>query len=196
MTRSEARLIEPTVARPAPGWSVERWFNAPADFSLDHLRGRVIALHAFQMLCPGCVTHGIPQAQRIAASFATQDVAVVGLHTVFEHHEAMRPVSLAAFLHEYRIAFPVGVDSASQEGPIPETMRRYELRGTPALVLIDRLGRLRLHAFGRPEDMTVGAAVASLVAEPISATRSSSESHANADDGPSAGGCSPGGCSV
>ncbi|MDH4283202.1 MAG: hypothetical protein OEV36_11160 [Myxococcales bacterium] len=88
MSRSDARLVEPAVAQPAPAWNIERWFNAPDDFSLDRLRGRVVALHAFQMLCPGCVAHGIPQAQRIAASFASEDVAVVGLHTVFEHHEA------------------------------------------------------------------------------------------------------------
>jgi len=196
MSLSEARLVEPALARPAPAWSVERWFNAPDDFSLERLRGRVVALHAFQMLCAGCVIHGIPQAQRIAASFASEDVAVVGLHTVFEHHEAMRPVSLAAFLHEYRVSFPVGVDTGSKDGPIPETMQRYELRGTPSLVLIDRLGRVRLDAFGRPEDMTVGAAIASLVAESISATRSSSESHPNVDDGPNAGGCSAEGCGV
>jgi hypothetical protein len=195
MTHSEARLVEPAVARPAPAWNVERWFNAPDDFSLDRLRGRVVALHAFQMLCPGCVAHGIPQAQRIAASFASEEVAVVGLHTVFEHHEAMRPVSLAAFVHEYRISFPVGVDRASEDGPIPETMQRYGLRGTPSLVLIDRLGRLRLHAFGRPEDMTVGAAIASLVAE-ASSTTASSEGHEDADERSVGAGCSAEGCSV
>ena len=196
MTHPEVRLVGPSVARPAPAWIVERWFNAPDDFSLGDLRGRVVALHAFQMLCPGCVTHGIPQAQRIATNFASQDVAVVGLHTVFEHHEAMRPVSLAAFMHEYRISFPVGVDTASEDDPIPETMQRYELRGTPSLVLIDRLGRMRLHTFGRPEDMTVGAGIASLVAEPVLTTSSSSESHADADDEPNEGGCSAEGCSV
>jgi hypothetical protein len=141
------------------------------------------------------VAHGIPQAQRIAASFASEDVAVVGLHTVFEHHEAMQPVSLAAFLHEYRIYFPVGVDTASKDGPIPETMQRYGLRGTPSLVLIDRLGRVRLHAFGRPEDLTVGAAIASLVAEASSVTRSLSEGHED-DDRSAGAGCSAEDCSV
>jgi len=197
MTRLEPRLIEPTAARAAPAWSVEHWFNAPADFSLDQLHGRVVALHAFQMLCPGCVAHGIPQAQRIEASFASSDVAVVGLHTVFEHHEAMRPVSLAAFLHEYRVSFPVGVDTPSKDGPIPETMQRYELRGTPSLVLIDRLGRVRFHTFGRPEDMVVGAAVAELIIEPAGMTTSRrAGSKSDADGGPDDGTCSTEGCSV
>ena len=117
------------------------------------------------MLCPGCVQHGLPQAQRIHAVFEPDDVAVVGLHTVFEHHEAMTPVSLRAFLHEYRIAFPVGVDAPGTEGGVPQTMQAYGLRGTPSLLLVDRAGRLRRHSFGAEEDMAVGAAIATLVAE-------------------------------
>jgi len=133
--------------------------------SLAALRGKVVALHAFQMLCPGCVQHGLPQAQRIHAAFDPDDVAVVGLHTVFEHHEAMTPVSLRAFLHEYRIAFPVGVDAPGTTGGVPQTMQAYGLRGTPSLLLIDRAGRLRRHSFGAEEDLAVGAAIAMLVAE-------------------------------
>jgi len=124
-----------------------------------------VVLHAFQMLCPGCVQHGLPQAQRIHAVFEPSEVAVIGLHTVFEHHSAMSPVSLRAFIHEYRIAFPVGVDATGAEGPVPQTMQAYGLRGTPSLLLIDRQGRLRRHSFGAEEDMAVGAAIATLLAE-------------------------------
>lgn len=90
---------------------------------------------------------------------------MLGLHTVFEHHEAMRPVSLEAFLHEYRVTFPVGVDSPGDDSPIPKTMAAYQMQGTPTLILIDKQGRLRLQAFGRCDDLAVGAVVASLVAE-------------------------------
>ncbi|MCA9299996.1 MAG: hypothetical protein KDA28_13070, partial [Phycisphaerales bacterium] len=48
---------------------------------------------------------------------------------------------------------------------LPVTMKRYDLRGTPSLVLIDRRGRIRANAFGRPSDLAVGAAIATLVAE-------------------------------
>lgn len=75
----------------APAWSTERWFNTDAPLTLDALRGRVVMLYAFQMLCPGCVSHGIPQAQRVAREFADAPVTVVGLHTVFEHHAVMGP---------------------------------------------------------------------------------------------------------
>lgn len=167
-------LTPPGAASPvAPPWSTSRWFNLPRGretLSLEELRGRVVVLHTFQMLCPGCVFHGLPQAQRIAAAFAAADVAVIGLHTVFEHHAAMTPVSLEAFLHEHRVAFPVGVDAESEAGaardPLPQTMRRLALQGTPSLVLIDREGRLRRSGFGAEDDLVVGAAVATLLAEP------------------------------
>lgn len=158
--------LEPP-GQPAPPWSTTRWFNSPGPVQLADLRGRVVVLHAFQMLCPGCVQHGLPQAQRIHAGFAPQDVAVIGLHTVFEHHAAMTPVSLQAFLHEYRIGFPVGVDAPAGDAddPIPLTMRAYGMRGTPSLVLIDRDGQLRRHGFGAEDDLSVGAAIATLIAE-------------------------------
>ena len=151
---------------PAPPLSVSQWFHAPQPITLDSLRGRVVVLHAFQMLCPGCVAHGIPQAKEVHRQFAREEVAVVGLHTVFEHHEAMTPVALAAFLHEYRIEFPVGVDARSDDGgDIPQTMRAYGMRGTPTLVVIDRVGRIRMHAFGSVEDLAVGALIGRLLVE-------------------------------
>lgn len=154
--------------QPAPPWTTREWFNSDVAVQLADLRGKVVVLHAFQMLCPACVHHGLPQAQRIHATFASQDVAVVGLHTVFEHHAAMTPVSLEAFLHEYRITFPVGVDApgADPREPIPKTMTAYALQGTPSLALIDRRGDLRHLSLGAESDLAVGAAIATLVAEP------------------------------
>ena len=151
----------------APPWTTREWFGTGDALQLADLRGKVVVLHAFQMLCPACVHHGLPQAQRIQATFAASGVVVIGLHTVFEHHAAMTPVSLQAFLHEYRIAFPVGVDAPSAEAsnPIPVTMQAYGMQGTPSLVLIDHNGHLRLHAFGAAEDLALGAAIATLVAE-------------------------------
>ena len=154
--------------RPAPAWVTREWFHAREPLQLADLRGRVVVLHAFQMLCPGCVQHGLPQAQRIRAAFDSEDVAVVGLHTVFEHHAAMTPASLRVFLHEWRIGFPVGVDAPSTDprDPVPQTMHAYGLQGTPSLLLIDRAGGLRRHSFGADDDVNVAAAVATLLAEP------------------------------
>lgn len=158
-------MDRPNDAPAAPPLSVSQWFNTSSPITLEGLRGKVIAIEAFQMLCPGCVSYGLPQTQRIAGTFAG-DVTVLGLHTVFEHHAAMTPVSLEAFLHEYRIGFPVGVDTYDQPGGTPVTMARYKLRGTPSLILIDRAGRIRLNAFGHVDELAVGAALARLIDEP------------------------------
>ena len=149
----------------APELAVTRWFNTAANPTLADLRGEVVVIEAFQMLCPGCVSHGLPQAKRIQQAFG-DNVTVLGLHCVFEHHEAMTPVSLEAFLYEYRITFPVGVDAHEAGGAMPITMGRYQLRGTPSLVLIDRAGRVRLNAFGQADDLAVGAILARLIDEP------------------------------
>lgn len=144
---------------------VAQWFNSNTPISLSDLRGKVVVIEAFQMLCPGCILHGIPQAQRIRTTFSHDDVIVLGLHTVFEHHAAMEPVSLAAFLHEFNITFPVGVDTPGNDAATPKTMRSWGQRGTPTLWLVDKAGRLRAEHFGQSADMKVGSDIATLVAE-------------------------------
>lgn len=145
-----------------PDWSVEQWFNTPKPISLAEMCGKVVVIEAFQMLCPGCVSHGLPLAQQVHDHFPRADVAVIGLHTVFEHHAAMTPVSLAAFLHEYRITFPVGVDTPGA-ATLPVTMERYGLRGTPSLLLVDRSGTLAAHYFGQVSPLKLGAEIATLL---------------------------------
>ncbi|MCW1887248.1 redoxin domain-containing protein [Luteolibacter flavescens] len=150
---------------PAPEWSVAEWLNADGPVGLADLRGRVVVLHAFQMLCPGCVLHGVPQTTKLFQFFDPRDVAVIGIHTVFEHHAVMNAEALRVFLHEFRVKVPVGIDVAGDDR-IPQTMRRYEMRGTPSLLLIDRAGMLRAHKMGQVEDLAVGAAIQQLIDEP------------------------------
>lgn len=167
-----------------PPWTVSHWFNTQAPVTLESLRGRVVLAVAFQMLCPGCVSQGLPQAQRARATFREDDLAIVGLHTVFEHHEAQgSATALEAFLHEYRVKFPVGIDA--QENGSPVTMRAYGMRGTPTTLLYDRTGQLRLHQFGHVEDMALGASIVAAMA---------SEAPLSADSRATSGACSPDGC--
>ena len=144
---------------------VAEWINTTQAIHLSELRGKVVVLHAFQMLCPGCVSHGIPQAIKIHNAFSRDDVVVLGLHTVFEHHAVMNPAALKVFIHEYKIPFPVGIDTAQTEHPIPLTMQAYELRGTPSMVIIDRSGNVRLSHLGQIDDLHVGTILGQLIAE-------------------------------
>ena len=161
----------------APELAVTRWFNTARPLSLAGLGGKIIVLHAFQMLCPGCVAHGLPQTERLHRLFKDRpDVVVIGLHTVFEHHAAMTPVALEAFIHEYRLTFPIGVDQPDEHEAIPVTMRRFNMRGTPTTIIINGAGRIVEHAFGQVDDLALGVLLGTLAAEvPRSDATSSSD---------------------
>lgn len=148
-----------------PELQISEWFNTDTPLSLAALRGQVVVVHAFQMLCPGCVAHGLPQAKRIAQTFAGQDLVLIGLHAEFEHHAVMTPDALRVFLHEYRIDFPVGIDMPGDPGPLPHTMQAYQMGGTPTLLVFDRRGRLRLNQLGQVDDLALGALLGELLAQ-------------------------------
>ena len=171
----------------APELKVSQWFNTDNDITLASLRGKVVVIEAFQMLCPGCVMHGLPLAQKVQHTFSNDQVVVLGLHTVFEHHAAMTPVSLEAFLHEYRITFPVGVDQEGV-GTMPKTMETYHLRGTPSLLLIDKEGVLHANHFGEVSQMQLGSEIATLICE------GSDEAALSIANTVTDAVCAPGGC--
>jgi hypothetical protein len=151
----------------APELAVSEWFNTPEPLSLAGLRGRPVFLHSFQLLCPGCVSDAIPQVRRIETLFGNTDLQIIGLHTVFEHHVAMSPVTLKAFISEYRLTSPIGVDQADGRSDIPLTMQRFGLRGTPSSVLIGRDGAIIHQAFGVEDDLLLGARLALALSAPL-----------------------------
>ncbi len=175
----------------APELQTSGWLNTPQAITLASLRGKVIVLHSFQMLCPGCVQVGIPQAQKIYEEFDPKKVAVIGLHTVFEHHSVMGRNALEVFVHEYRLRFPIGIDKYDdQQQRLPLTMRAYQMQGTPTLILIDKAGQLRLHKFGHISDLMLGLSIGTLLSEKIVSTETSAATQINDAN------CDGNGCSV
>lgn len=172
--------------RTAPPLLTSGWLNTPGPLDIPDFRGRVLVIEAFQMLCPGCVSHGLPQAQRVAYAFPGDRLAVIGLHTVFEHHDVQGTrEALAAFVHEYRLGFPIGIDR--QDGRLPATMTAYEMRGTPTIVVVDRVGVRRFQQFGHVDDLTLGSVIGMLLHEPTG----------DAERAPEAGSaCDESGCAV
>lgn len=174
LTATAAILSQPTTMTfpIAPELSVGRWFNTTAPVSLADLRGRVVMLHAFQVLCLDCVALTASQAQRAYDLFRDRELVVIGLGIAFEHHgdltplyAAITPISVQVFIREYRLTFPIGLDQLSEDGHISLTMRRYEMRGAPTTILIGRDGRIRHRSFGQEDDMALGAMLGSLLAE-------------------------------
>lgn len=172
----------------APPFAISHWFNTRQPLNLAELRGKVVVLHAFQMLCPGCVAHALPQAAALHAGCDPDQLAVIGIHSVFEHHAVMNADALQAFIHEYRIGYPVGIDAATPGSAIPQTMASYGWRGTPTTVLIDRAGTIRLQHFGRLDDLQLGMMIGQLLGETPHPAKHGTE---QASTGCSAQGCVP-----
>src|SRR5690606_31573950 len=85
------------------------WLNKTESITLASMRSKVVLLHAIQMLCHVCVQVGIPQAQSIYEEFNPDQVAVIGLHTVFEHQAVMGRDAFEVFAYEYRLRIPTGI---------------------------------------------------------------------------------------
>jgi thiol-disulfide isomerase/thioredoxin len=182
-----------TRAMAAPELQTSGWLNTPQPLTLAVLRGKVVVLHTFQIFCPGCVQMGIPQAQKIYQEFDPSRVAVIGLHTVFEHHPVMGPDALEVFVHEYRLRFPIGIDKYDgQPQGVPLTMRAYQMQGTPTLILIDKNGYIRLHKFGHVSDLTVGFSIGALLSEETGEPAQVPEAESNAANTA----CDADGCSI
>jgi hypothetical protein len=175
MLAAKDRRMDATAFNPEnpPELKVAQWFNTKEPLTLEKLKGRAVALLAFQMQCPGSLRHSLPQAQRIARAFNDDQVAVIGLHTVFEDHKDMTPALLEAFLKSEHIDIPVAVD-APNGTELPLTMDAYGVQGTPTLLLFDRQGRLRRHYLGAVDDVRLGAEIMALAIEDAKSPRETS----------------------
>lgn len=147
-----------------PEITASRWLNADKKVTLKAQKGKVVIVAVCQMTCPGSQKHGLPQAMRLRRAFADSEVSVLGLHMAFEKFDQQTPDKIEAFLAEQGVTIPVAIDKPNGED-LPQTMRDYELQGTPALLIFDRQGRLRRHYIGAVDDLRIGAEVMALAIE-------------------------------
>lgn len=49
----------------APELMISEWLNAENDLTLETLRGNVVVMEAFQMLCLGCVSRSLSQIKSV-----------------------------------------------------------------------------------------------------------------------------------
>ncbi len=158
-----------------PELSAQSWLNSDKPLTLKGLRGKVVVMTAFQMLCEGSKNHALPQAIRLAKSFQRDEVEVVGLHMVFERHAEMTPEKLAAFVTDTGLTFPIAIDKPGKKpDDLPQTMTAYEIQGTPTILLFDRQGRLRRHYLGQVDDLRLGAEIMALAIEDAKSPRETS----------------------
>jgi peroxiredoxin len=76
-------LIKPSIGQKAPLFSVSDWVQGePTNF--DQLTGKVVLLEVFQVNCPGCFLHALPQAIDLHQRYSGKGLTVLGIATAFE----------------------------------------------------------------------------------------------------------------
>lgn len=205
------------IGQKAPLLSVSAWVQG-AEVNFDRFAGQVVLVEVFQVNCPGCFLHALPQAADLYRKYSEQGLAVLGVATAFEDFdknnlesltrlaehgevvgETLRILSQQGKLNDgrlpYRIPFPLAMDRLTQrrdevsdslianfiQDHIPdyeqqpkarqqqirlqvenylqsldchaETFERFELKGTPSYILVDKQGILRDCVFGIYPDL-------------------------------------------
>jgi hypothetical protein len=75
--------LMPQVNLKAIDLEVEEWLGGPST-NISNELGRPILIKVFQVNCPGCFTHGIPEVLEVRQKFIDSPLLVWGLATAFE----------------------------------------------------------------------------------------------------------------
>jgi peroxiredoxin len=129
------------IGNKAPNLAVSEWVQGRPT-NIDKESGNVILVEVFQVNCPGCFTHGIPQAIDVYKKYHNSGLRVLGLATAFEDFdkntlenlklllatgqligEPSKALSQYGLLQpgnklHYKIPFPVGMDKLLAFGPL------------------------------------------------------------------------------
>lgn len=144
------------VASLAPELDVSEWIRGGTN-TLESLRGKVVLLDFFQIICPGChAAH--PIIAGFQERYEQQGLAVLGIAVAFEYQSAQRPDRIKAYVKSNAYPYPVAIDSN-----MTNTFYKYQSRGTPWCVLIDQAGRVRHMGFFR--DKQIESIIQHLLAE-------------------------------
>ena len=74
------------IGQQAPNFGVSEWIQGiPTNF--DQEKDHIVLLEVFQVNCPGCFMHAIPEAIQIYKKYSDSGVRVIGLATAFEDFE-------------------------------------------------------------------------------------------------------------
>ncbi len=140
-----------TVGQKAPDFDVAQWINGDA-VSINELKGKVVIIDFFQLWCPGCNTFSIPLMHEWEEKYKDQikkgNLKIMSIHTVFEGHSIQTLTTLKVFLKIRGINHLVGNDRLLPGQSTPETMKRYQTRGTPEVAIIDKNGIIRMQEVG------------------------------------------------
>jgi hypothetical protein len=72
-----------TTGKPAPELQVAEWVQG-GPVNISTLRGQVVLVEVFQVNCPGCFVHALPEALHLYQTYRDRGLTVIGLATAFE----------------------------------------------------------------------------------------------------------------
>jgi len=138
--------------QPAPEIENAAGWKNTAPGKLAELRGRVVVLDFFAHYCTICHMQA-PELARIATKYRSQGLAVLAVHddsvaSVDEMDQKMAK-AVKVYWHGKDLAFPTVLDGGGEKG----IFRAYGIGAVPALIVIDREGRVvrRFHQATDPE---------------------------------------------
>jgi len=124
------------IGEKAPNFGVSEWVQgAPTNF--DQERDHIVLVEVFQVNCPGCFMHAIPEAINIYNKYKDEGVRVLGIATAFEDFdkntlenlkmlvetgevigETKEALSMQGQLNDgklpFKIPFPLGMDNLTK----------------------------------------------------------------------------------
>lgn len=132
------------IGEKAPNIKVAKWVQGlPTNF--DKEKDQIVVVDVFQVNCPGCFLHSIPEAIELYKKYHSEGVTFLGVATAFEDYDKNTLENLELLLKSgevvgdtkqglsqygklvegklpYKIPFPVGMDSLVKEsGEINES---------------------------------------------------------------------------
>ncbi len=122
---------------------ISEWLRGPAT-SLQKLRGKVVLLDFFQIICPGC--HRVhPHILQMQEKYGKNGLQVIGIAVAFELQHIQKRKDIREFIERTEFNYPVGIDKN-----FTKTFRAYKARGTPYAAIIDQAGNLKYLDFYNP----------------------------------------------
>lgn len=120
------------IGKSAPDIQVANWVQGDPQ-NISSLPGRVVLVEVFQVNCPGCFVHALPQVLHLHQTYHDQGLTVIGLATAFEDFdkntlenlerlvttgeligEPLKQLGKAGLLHDnrldYSLPFAIGMD--------------------------------------------------------------------------------------
>lgn len=135
--RAEAEIALARVLNvAAPELAVDEWLGDTSP-TLASLRGKVVLVDFFQIVCPGC-KRAKPLIEGLQAKYKDEGLEVIGVATAFENLDMQQKEDVRSYVAQNEFTWPVAVDENMKE-----TFSRYAAMGSPWTVLIDRDGTVR-----------------------------------------------------